>query len=126
MRLHEDACFFLVGLAQVLAGFDCLCKTRLQVAGLFNPRAVRAPAAEIRETVALRTIEAVHRPSQHQRERVLTTPVTSGQHNGMWKMIARQHLAQAANCLGVTVKVRKHSVVMSYERGAIKSSSPIS
>jgi hypothetical protein len=34
--------------------------------------------------------------------------VTSGQHNGMWKMIARQHLTQATNGLEVAVKVRKH------------------
>ena len=54
MGLHQNARFFLVGLAQILAGLDGFGEARIEICGLRNARAVRALAAEIRNAIGRR------------------------------------------------------------------------
>jgi hypothetical protein len=107
MRLHENTGFFLVGFAKVLASFDRLSKATFEIASLLNAGAVRAFAAEIRKSIARRRIQAVHGPSQHQRQGVLSATVTSREHYRVRKMIAREHLAQAVHGLSIAMEIRK-------------------
>src|ERR1017187_8504197 len=71
MRLDQDARIALVGVAHLLACRDGLGDTLFQVGRVADPFAVPAMAAKIRKTIAFSRLQAVHRPRQHQRQRVL-------------------------------------------------------
>ena len=72
--LDENAGLALVGVAQLLAGFNGLGHQCIQVGGERNARAVGALAAEVGQAVALHGFKAVDRLGQHQRQRVLPAP----------------------------------------------------
>ena len=59
MGLDEEAGFFLVGLAEVLASFDGLSEAGIEVGGLGDAGAVRAVTAEVGQAVGLGGSEAV-------------------------------------------------------------------
>ena len=94
MRLDEDARFFLVGFAQVVARRHGLGHAFFKVGGIANAGAVAANTAKIRQAVALRRIKAVHRLGQHQRQRVFARAFGARQDQRMRKPVRPHRLAQ--------------------------------
>ncbi len=79
---------------------------RFQVVGLGDAHAVLALAAEIRK-LAGRRREAVHRPGEHLRQRVLAGALGPGKDDGVGEAVARQHAAEAVNDAAIAVELRK-------------------
>ena len=86
-------------------------KRSLKIVGFGNAHAVGAMAAEVGQAVAERALQAVHGLGHHLAERVLTRTLRSREDHRMRKVLARQHLAQRVDGLGIAVKIREgHSL----------------
>ncbi len=120
MSLHQDAGLFFVGVSQSLAGFDGFGKTGVKVLRLRNANTVGTFAAEIGQAVADFGIKAIHGLGQHKSEGVLARARRAGKDHRLWKAIARQHLAQVMNHIGVAVKIGK-AHVLPFQRGGAES-----
>ena len=107
MRLDEDAGLALVGIAQVLARLHRFGKALFQRIGFGDANAVRASAAEVRQTVGDGALQAVHRLGHHLSERELPCSLRPGKNQRMGKVLVRQHLAQRVHRLGIAMKIRK-------------------
>ena len=105
MRLNEDAGFALVGFAQIFAGLDGFGKTRIEVGGLRDARAVRTVPAEVGQTIGDRPFQAIHGLGEHEGKRVLAGTCRSGEDHRVWKVLTREHIAQAMNDFRIAVKV---------------------
>ena len=111
MGLYEKPSFFLVRVAQILARFNRLRKAGIEILRLCNADAVRAASAEVRQSVIRQGfLQAVHRPRQHQSQRVLARSLHARNYYAMRKALTRQHLAHAMNRLRVTGKIRKRHI----------------
>jgi hypothetical protein len=72
--------------------------------------------AEIRQTVSLLWLQAIHGAGQHQGQGVLSRALRAGQNHGMGKPVAGQHLAKPAHGFGIPLEIRKRHVSHSIEK----------
>ena len=92
--LDQDAGFFLVGLAQVVAGSHGRGHALLKICRVGNAGAVAADAAEVRQAVGFGRREAVDGLGQHQGQRVLACAARTGQDERMRKPLGAHSFAQ--------------------------------
>ena len=108
MGLNKDPRFFLVGVAEIFACFDGFGETSFEIIRLGDADAIGARRRRNRAEPSVRVGgEAIHRPRQHQRERVLARAARAGEDYGLGKAVVRQHLAQAIDDLRISVKIRE-------------------
>ena len=90
VSLDEDARFFFVGFAEVVAGGDGFGNAIVEVGGVADAGAVAALAAEVGETVRFSGVKAVHGLGQHEGQRVFPCAARAGQDERVGKA-ARAH-----------------------------------
>src|SRR5579863_5714603 len=105
MRLHEEASFFLVSLAQIFASFHSFSETSIKIFGLCDASAVCAPATEIWQAIGDDRRQTIHGLRQHERKRIFTRTLRPGKNHGLREALTGQHIAQAMDDVGVAVKI---------------------
>jgi hypothetical protein len=105
--LDEEAGLLLVSVTQIFASLDSFGEPGVEVRRLRDASAVRAVPAKIGQAVGQGMLDAVHGARQHQSQRVFARSVRPGKNDGVRKVVARQHLAQAMDGFRVAGKIGK-------------------
>src|ERR1700730_12544272 len=105
MRLYKKSCFFLLGFAKVFTGFDCLGKPGIEIFRLRNSHAIRASSTEVWKPVATNRAQTIHCLCKHEGQRVFAAPGRPSENYGLRKATPSQHLTQAIDHVGISVKI---------------------
>ena len=105
VSLDEDAGFFLVGFAQVVAGGHGRGYQLVQIGGVADAGAVAADAAKVRQAVCFGGVKAVDCLGEHQGQGVLARAAGAGQDERMGEPVGADSLAEVRDGGGVPEEV---------------------
>ena len=94
MGLNQDSCLALVRIPHIVACSHGFRNPLIQVGRLRDAHTIRAVPAKIRQPIAFRRLQTIHRLRQHQGKRVLACTLRPGKNQRLRKMPAAQPFPQ--------------------------------
>ena len=117
--LDEDAGFFFVGFAEVVAGGDGLGDEVVEIGGVGDAGAVAAVAAEVGEAVGLGGLEAVDGLGEHEGEGVFACAAGAGEDERVGKALGADGFAEVGDGGGVAEEILEaHGMRIEHSKAA--------